>query len=426
MINQVSIKIVDASIFSTNFRKPLYDSYGFSNIPQTIIGALTDGKLGLPADVLGNFPTHYKKVIFFFVDAFGWRFFERYKDRYPILKKLSTQGVVSKLTSQFPSTTVAHVTTANTGLSVGQHGIYEWNYYEPTMDAVIQPLFFSYADKAKRESLKLEGVDPFSLFPHETVHQKLVKTGIPTHVYQLIDYAQSSYGDVVMQGSVIHPFTTLNEGLTTLAKQVLSEERGYYYFYFDGIDSVGHHYGPESHEFDVQVDEFLKSLEKLFIDKLDGKLTDTLFLMSADHGQVDSSPGTCFYINREAPEIIPMLQTTKNGKIIIPAGSPRDFFLHVKQEYLGLVREIITPKLEGIAEVYLVSQLIEEGFFGPLPLSEKFFARVGNLIILPYAHHSVWWFEEGVFWQKHIGHHGGLTTEEMETILYAYTFKLET
>jgi hypothetical protein len=422
MINQSSINAVNVSSFSSQFRKPLYDSYCFSNIPQTIISALTESQGGLPADVLGELPSHYNKVILFFIDAFGWRFFERYQDKYPILQKLADHGVISKLTSQFPSTTAAHVTTMNTGLSVGQHGLYEWNYYEPTLDAVIQPLLYSYAGETVRETLVTAGVDPRSLFPHENIHQLLSKSGIASHVYQSSDYAASSYGEVVMKGSTIHPFASLGQAFTELASQVLADEKGFYYFYFGAIDTIGHKYGPDSPEFEKQVGEFLVALEKLFTDQLQGKLKNTLFLMTADHGQVNSDPEHCFYINKELPEIVPMLQTLKNGKPIIAAGSPRDFFLHVKPEYIEKVVATLSSALKGRAEVYLVSRLIEEKFFGPKPLSEIFLSRVGNVVILPYANQSVWWFEEGVFWQKHIGHHGGLTPEEMETILYAYSF----
>lgn len=422
MINQSSINAVNKSSFSSQFRKPLYDSYGFSNIPQTIISALTKQPGGLPPDVFGTLPTQYKKVVLFFIDAFGWRFFERYLDKYPVLQKLVEKGVVSKLTSQFPSTTAAHVTTMNTGLPVGQHGVYEWNYYEPTLDTVIQPLLFSYAGQTERETLKAAGVDPASLFPHDNIHKRLLSAGIQSHIYQSSDYATSSYGEIVMSGGTIHPFSSLEQAFSELTSQVQKDEKGFYYFYFGMIDTIGHKYGPESPEFDKQVDEFLTAFEKLFIDQLEGRLTDTLFLMTADHGQVNSNPTECFYVNTETPEIVPMLKTLGNGKAIVPAGSPRDFFLHVKEEYVETVMEILTAKLKGKAEVFLVSELLEQGFFGPKPISEVFLSRVGNVVILPYANQSVWWFEKDLFWQKHIGHHGGLTPQEMETILYAYSF----
>ena len=128
MLNALSLKAVNSAKFSQRFIKPCYDSYCFSHLPSTIAFLLTgqEGQM-LPRDVFGNLPTQYNKVIFFFVDAFGWRFFERYAESSNFLKTISTQGVVSKLTSQFPSTTAAHVTCMHTGLNVGQSGIHEWS-----------------------------------------------------------------------------------------------------------------------------------------------------------------------------------------------------------------------------------------------------------------------------------------------------------
>lgn len=60
-----------------NFIKPQYESYCFANIPQTIKYLLTGTETSLlPAEVLGELPHKYDRVILFFIDAFGWQFFE--------------------------------------------------------------------------------------------------------------------------------------------------------------------------------------------------------------------------------------------------------------------------------------------------------------------------------------------------------------
>src|SRR5438046_5084031 len=161
MLNTTSLNAVNSSTFLQQSVKPLYDSYCFSNIPQTIEFLLTgEGQSGLPLDVFGSLPTRYDKVILFFVDAFGWRFFERYAEKYEFLKTMLAHGVVSKMTSQFPSTTAAHATCIHTGLNVGQSGVYEWNYYEPMVDEIISPLLFSYAGDKERNTLKRSPFPP--------------------------------------------------------------------------------------------------------------------------------------------------------------------------------------------------------------------------------------------------------------------------
>src|SRR4051812_18925082 len=115
MINEHSLHTVNNSRQGEHFRRPLYDSYCFSQIPATIARLLTQESeqpgqpvrpsAGLPDDVLGDLPRDYDTVILFFIDAFGWRFVEPRLETSPFLKRIARDGVVSKLTSQFPSTT---------------------------------------------------------------------------------------------------------------------------------------------------------------------------------------------------------------------------------------------------------------------------------------------------------------------------------
>src|SRR5690349_16446954 len=179
MLNAISLNAVNSSRFSQHFKKPLYDTYCFANLPATIDYLLSGIKQNtLPLDVLGTLPTRYNKVVLFFIDAFGWRFFQQYADKYPLLKTFQQHGVVSKLTSQFPSTTPAHVTCINTGLNVSQSGVYEWNYYEPLVDEVITPLLFSYAGDKERDTLKHAGIAAEAYFPRQTVYQRRHTMGI--------------------------------------------------------------------------------------------------------------------------------------------------------------------------------------------------------------------------------------------------------
>ncbi|MBU3127834.1 hypothetical protein LGL55_03265 [Clostridium tagluense] len=115
MINKKSIEEVGKSKYK-EFTIPLYDSYCFSNIFGSIkylFDIPSDKKL--PKDTLGNSKDSTSKIVFFLVDAFGWYFYEKYKKSSRFLREIEEGGIVSKLTSQFPSTTTAHVTTALSG-----------------------------------------------------------------------------------------------------------------------------------------------------------------------------------------------------------------------------------------------------------------------------------------------------------------------
>src|SRR5579864_8156090 len=107
MINDASVRAVDAARWGTRFVKPLNDSYCFARIPELVEALLAGDGSSLTGQLLGPLAGTYKTVILCFIDAFGWRFLERYGERHPFLSRIMREGVVTKLTSQFPSTTAA-------------------------------------------------------------------------------------------------------------------------------------------------------------------------------------------------------------------------------------------------------------------------------------------------------------------------------
>ena len=162
------------------------------------------------------------------------------------------------------------------------------------------------------------------------------------------------------------------------------------------------------------MDTFLKIMDSLFYRQLQDKVGNTLFLMTADHGQVEVDPRTTYYLNKQIAGIERYLKTTEKGRPLVPAGSARDMFLHVKEEYMDETVATLREHLAGKAEVYGTAELLAQHFFGQQEPSSTLLSRLGNVAILPYKKETVWWYEEGLFRMPFRGHHGGLTPEEME------------
>lgn len=381
------------------FIKPHYDSSGFAGIPARIREHCASGQ--------------YDAVVLLLVDGLGWRFFEKFQEM-PFLKRMTTHGKVEKLTSQFPSTTAAHLTTIHTGLPVGQSGVFEWFYYEPLLDRVIAPLLFSYAGDGEREMLK-GLVKAARLYPNQTLYQKLGKQGTESHVFGMRDYTPSTYSNIVMKGAKLNSFKTLPEALVNLGITIENSiNPAYIHFYVDNIDSTCHKYGPSAPQTAGEIEAFLLMME-YFFPRVRNSKKRVLLLMTADHGASEVDPKTTIFLNKDKrfKGIERFLKTNQAGEPIVPAGSARDMFLYVKDELLDETQEILSRGLEGKAEVVTTKWLMENGYFGP-KISPKFRARVGNLVILPHRYESVWWYEKGKFEQRFYGHHGGLTPQEAE------------
>jgi predicted AlkP superfamily pyrophosphatase or phosphodiesterase len=425
MINEESLKAIDSAQFTADFIRPRYDAYGFAQIPQTIRCCLTDSQQkGVSFGPRDDLYQQYDTVILFLIDAFGWRFFEQYHDRSPFLKRAVKEGAISKLTSQFPSTTAAHLTTIHTGLPVGQSGVFEWFYYEPLLDALIAPLLFSFAGDKHRATLERASIAPELLYPSHTLYQELQQHGIDSVLIQHQTYAISPYSQVVMNGARIVPYRTLPEALVNMVELLDRQRRKtYYLLYVDSIDTICHRYGPESPQVAAEIEIFLATIEHVVHTALASRSRRTLFLLTADHGQVAIDPATTIYLNQRFPQIQPYLKTNRAGQPLVPAGSSRDMFLYIKDEHLDEAQAFLQHALEGRADIYRVQDLIAQGFFGSAAPAAAFMSRVGNLVILPYRHESVWWYEAGRFEQEFYGSHGGLTREEMETLLLAQVYE---
>ncbi|MFN4292757.1 MAG: alkaline phosphatase family protein [Thermoflexales bacterium] len=420
MLNDASIQTVNAAGWRDAFIRPLYDSYCFANLPATIYRALTgEGAPGLPDDVFGDLPRRYDAVVLFFVDGFGWRYFERIAEQYPLLQHFVRRGAVSKLTALFPSTTTAHVTCIHTGLPPAQSGVYEWFQYHPELDCMIAPLMFSFAGEKARDTLVNAGLQPSNVFPSDTLYPRLERAGVRSYLLHPREFADAAPTRALRENAKSLTYKTLPEALVNLRRAV-AERHGpaYFLMYYGAIDGIGHEYGPTSEQVEAELDQFCVAMERLFLDRLRSR--DVLLIITADHGMVEVNPKTTIYLNQTLPHFQDYLATNRRGEPLVPAGSPRDFFLHVKPERLDEAQAAISAHLAGRAIVAKTADLIAEGFFGPAP-SARFLSRVGNLVVLPFKGESVYYYAREKFENRYYGHHGGLTREEMEIPLLMAT-----
>lgn len=406
MYNEDSKKSVESSLFSRYFRKPLYDSFCFARIPSTIRYLLTgeDKEQALPESCF--FDDRYDAVVLFFIDAFGSVFSDRYFD-HPFLKRFAEKGIVSKITSQFPSTTAAHVTTIHTGLPVGISGIYEWFQYEPQVRDVIAPLLFSRAGDGMPGSLLSSGVPLEDFFPFSTLYEELHKKEVRSFLFQESSIDGTPYSQAIGKGASPFGYLSLAQGLRGLQELLMSpnNEKIYAFFYHSHIDSVGHRKGVGHRSFDASILYCLDRLESELAQVLSSSRKIAI-LLTADHGMVSVEPKKTIYINEIFPEILPDLA------VPLPAGSCRDLFLSVREEALPGTKHRLEEGLRGRAEVFCTKDLIEEGLFGRV--SDRFRDRVGNLVILPYENEGVWWREKGRFEQHFYASHGGLLPSETD------------
>ncbi len=402
---------------------PDYEKGNFAHLPG-LLAALA-GKPVLPTALtperFGFQTGQFSRVVFLFLDSFGWNQFSYFRHRrHRVVQRWLERGQVHKITAQFPPTTAAHVTTMGTGQVVGEHGVFEWQYYEPVVDEVIVPLLFSYAGEKTRGTLRDAYVDAREILPTQTLATRLKEAGITLHSFVPKEYIPTPYNQIMTQGAEVVGYRTLAGGLVAL-KRAIDRHEGIFQFYTPFIDSNAHNYGPFDYRTLAEADATLLLIDRFLLHPLRGR-EDVLIIVSADHGQVRVEPQETFYLNLqpEFQELRCYLRANRKGRILPPGGSPRDLFLYVRPEYVGRAQTLLRKMLGGRADVYRIEQLIDAGLFGVKDPSPDFMKRVGNLVILPRGTGTVWWYEKKRFEMTLHGLHGGLSRDEMEVPLVLY------
>lgn len=399
------------------FKKPVYADYSFGNLPATLHYLLTGERTGpmLPPDCFGGAYPCPQKIVLFFIDSFGWPFWQRYAQRSRIMRNVIAHGVLTPISALFPSTTAASVTTLNFGTLPAQHAVFEWNVYVPKFGQTIQTLPFMTLGPQAIGCAAL-GFDVADLvIGHETVHQRLARHGVRSIQLAHRAYARSAYNCLASAGAEVITHATLPEALVHL-KDALAATPGkaLINLYWAGLDTAAHIFGPGTAVHDAEVLSFWATMDALLAD-IDSP--DTLFVFTADHGHVGARAEATVYINERFPALADCLATSPTGDTIWPCGGPRDMFLHVKRERRAQVHGILKDGLAGIADVLGMEEALNHGLFGPAPVSAELRARLGDILVLPHLGQFIWWREPGLIENRLHGHHGGLSAEELITVL---------
>lgn len=399
------------------FIYPFYEKYCFSNIPSMILELFNIKPLKqniLSKIIKDRFEIEkISKIVLFLIDGLGYNVWTNYLEKFEVFHDFIEKGIVMPITSVFPSTTAATLTTINSGLTPQEHGLPEWVTYFKEIDMLVNTLPFSPLEIGGRDELLEMQVSPKMLYKGDTIYQIMKNSGVKSFSFINESYAQSAYSRLVHKGSDKIPFIHPSD-LAVKLKNSIKEERepAYFYVYLDDIDYVGHKYGPDSNEFITELTAISKFFSKFF-NAMDKKTSsETIILIIADHGIIDVSPEDTIYLNKYQ-KLIKNLQISEIGNLIPPSGSPRDVFLHVKQDKIEEMHDFLSEELKEKSKILKTDEAIEMNLFGIGKPTKEFIDRIGNLLILPYNNHTVWYEHlEGRRFDS-LGHHGGLNKEEM-------------
>ncbi len=380
--------------------KPFYNGYSISNIANTILQHFgVDAKNPLKGD-FDYFFDGVNSVVLFVIDALGLNLIKKAMSNLKLdaFEKLLNEGLFVPLTSVFPSTTAVALPSISTGLTPSEHGLLGYRFYSNEYGFLINSLFGKPAN-THRCSIQ---IDVNWYMPVKTSFEKVRENGIKSFIVTKADYIHSHFEQAVYRGAEEVPYLTSSD-LFVNVERLLRDSTSPIYIsaYWWAIDALSHRYGPFSDEVFKEIIE-LNAMLSIFIDSLK---SDTLFILTADHGQINS-PGDKNISLADYPEL-------KNF-LMLPVSDLRAPYLYVR----GNPDKKIFSKLQNI-EVLTNKEAFEMGYFGN---SMKYSGRVGDFVIIikddkSYSYLSP---DEEVLLK---GKHGGLSADEMLVPLFMYRKK---
>ena len=407
----------DADDKEFQFLYPKYDGQSLPNVISTAMQTLgvDNGKTPIKKELYNDHVDldGINKVVVAALDGFGYRLWtDSGKDK-GFFARIAKDGLLMPITSVFPSTTAAAITTINTGLTPLEHGLPEWVLYMREIGMIINTLPFSAYMSEKYTSLVDLGVDSRILYDGRTIYEKLSEEDVTSHTITARGISESAYTRLIKRGSISSPFIRPSDAVIKL-RHILESERGrtYVNIYMDDIDATTHNYGPFTEESRGEIDSISNIFKTQLLDKIGKKAAkETLVIVTADHGHTSVDPSKTAFMNDDK-KLEGFLASDKGSKIL-PTGSPRGVFLHINKEDIDEAHWHLSEKFKGVAKVVKSKDAIEQGLFGTGKTHKKFLERAGDLLILPKDHEAIWY--EHIRGRKphYLGVHGGLSKNEM-------------
>lgn len=321
-----------------------------------------------------------KHVLVLLVDGMGVSNMEKHLSPDGFFRK----HLVAPYSSTFPPTTVAATTAMLSGLTPNRSGWLGWVGYFPQVDRNV--VYYWNADNDTGEAIRECNV-PWTYVPYRSMTDQIAETGTAA-------YARLPFLPPFTPGSM----PTLDAFLSHVEELCQKDEPSYIYAYWDALDTLMHRIGVEGEA----VGQLMRQIENR-VEEMASRLTDTLLLITADHGHIS----TRNVVLTDYPDIaeclvrMPSIEL-RTVNLFVKPGMEKQleaaFAKHFPTEFMLLTRkQVLEKQLFGTGE----NHPLLEGMLG-----DYIAIAVSDLDIVNVP-------------SDHKGNHAGITPEEMTIPLIA-------
>jgi len=383
------------------FYRPDYRGRSLVNLLSSIIRSL--GGSSPHPELEGVDPSLFSKapkIVYLVLDGVGYHQLQRFIAAGEG-EHFFARHPHAKITSVFPPTTAAAVTSLSTGATPAEHALVSWHLHLPDLGMVSAIL-----PGTTRTGTPMVLPD-FDLNRYLALPSYVAS--VPGHK-RLLSYGrlgQSRYSSAGTQWDHRAAYTTLR-GLEGQVRAFAAEvARGLAYVYWPKYDTLCHSQGCDHRETRNHLAEIDGALSRLVEALRD---SDTLLCVTADHGVVDAPARKRVDLSK-VPGLMDCLA-------VLPSGDGRQQSCFVRasrvDRFHGVFEEHLSEKCVCITQ----DDLLESGLLGPGRRHKALASRIGDFVLIARDDYAFFSSVPFLPVTVHKGNHGGLSAAEVFVPLY--------
>ncbi len=334
----------------------------------------------------------YRQVILWVIDGLGYEYLRAHPEAVYLNAALE-----DRMTSVYPPTTATAITTFLTGDAPQQHGLTGWFVYFKELGSVLSvlPGRARYGGPAYGSG----GIDVAGLLNHTPFADRI---GVESYSLSPMHIVDSPFNLAHQGAATLIGYSSLPDLCAKTLEIARQPGNRYLYLYWPELDSIGHRSGIWSQEAKrhlLELDQAFHNLNQ----SLQG--SDSLLIVCADHGQVDSSPAQDLVLNQH-----PLLSKS----LILPlCGEPRSAYCYLRCGEEARFEEAVARLPEGLVSSHHSTALIENNWYGLGQPHPRLSERVGDRVMLMHKQATIrdWLVQEKPY--SMVGVHGGLSSAEL-------------
>lgn len=394
-----------------NFIAPDYNGRSIANVPATVaaaVGVSIDSLPPLQPSLWQPVAQDTNRVVVLILDAFGWNLLQAYKDELaPLLNKAT---ILEQITSIFPSTTSAALSSLWSGFPPTGHGLMGLHLFLPQFAAGTQMISFTPVFDHIPDALIHAGLDleKFLLVPG--LAEQLAVQGIPTYAFKGREIVNSALSKMHGRG-VASSFGAFSfADMLVQMGDLLHEKAGeplYACGYWPTIDTLSHFRDWTGTAVKAELLTMFQQINAFFLQRLtDAAKAGTAFFIVADHGQTSRNMAQQVHLE-DHPQLMRDL-------IMRPMGDGRVAYLYTRQGRQTAVLDYFATNLADLAVALPVEEALATGWFGAHPISPIVRERMGDVVVI-MRDQAILYTNADQFYIDHFyAGHGGLTADEMQ------------